>query len=118
MTSPTDLPLSRELRAIIDDRANWLVDAVAMATQNRAFLRGEPECDEVACDAIQMNGAKAIEVAIRKTEAALAITLREERDEARREVEQCHAKATCMCGSYVGEHGMGDGTVPIREKEG
>ena len=41
--------------------ADWLVDAVATSTQNRMFLRGDPECDEVACDSIYLNGLKAIE---------------------------------------------------------
>lgn len=53
-----------EVDNIIKDRADWLVDAVATATQNRTYLRGEPECDMVACDAIRMNGEKAISVAI------------------------------------------------------
>ena len=44
----------------IRDRADWQVDAVATATQNRQFLRGEPECDDVACSAIYMNGEKAM----------------------------------------------------------
>ena len=44
--------------------ADWLVDAVATATQNRAFLRGDPECDEVACEAIYLNGLKAIKQAM------------------------------------------------------
>ena len=29
------------------------------------------------------------------------------------EVEQCHAKSTCCCGSYVNEHGIGDGHSPV-----
>lgn len=41
--------------------ADWLVDAVATATQDRRFLRGDPECDSIACEAIQINGLKAIE---------------------------------------------------------
>jgi len=51
-------------RAIAKERADWLVDAVAMATQNRQFLRGEPEADEVAIESILLNGEKAIRVAI------------------------------------------------------
>ena len=31
----------------------------------------------------------------------------------RKEGEQHHAKATCMCGSYVKEHGIGDGHSPV-----
>lgn len=46
------------------DRADWLLDAVACATQNRMFLRGDPECDEVACEAILLNCEKAILTAI------------------------------------------------------
>ena len=46
------------------DRADWLLDAVACATQDRRFLRGEPEYDDVAGDAILMNGEKAIRVAL------------------------------------------------------
>ena len=36
-----------------------------------------------------------------------------ERDEARREVEQCHAKSTCMCGDYVKDHTQGSGHSPV-----
>ena len=32
--------------------ADWLVDAVAAATQNRVFLRGDPAEDEIATEAI------------------------------------------------------------------
>jgi hypothetical protein len=46
------------------ERADWLVDAIATATQNRSFLRGDPEEDEVATEAILLNGHKAIAVAI------------------------------------------------------
>lgn len=41
--------------------ADWLVDAVATATQDRRFLRGEPTEDMVATEAIYANGKKAIE---------------------------------------------------------
>jgi len=44
----------------IKDRSDWLVDAVATSTQNRQFLRGEPECDDVACEVIRLNGEKAM----------------------------------------------------------
>lgn len=53
---------------IAKDRADWLLDAVAGATQDRRFLRGDPEYDEVAGDAILMNAEKAIMVALRKWE--------------------------------------------------
>jgi len=46
--------------------ADWLVDAVAMATQDRQFLRGEPEANDVAIEAIFLNGKKAIESAIKE----------------------------------------------------
>ena len=32
-----------------------------------------------------------------------------ERDQALRELEQCHAKATCMCGDYIHGHGAWSG---------
>lgn len=51
---------------IAKEGADWLLDAVATATQDRRFLRGEPECDEVACEAILLNGEKAINTAIAK----------------------------------------------------
>lgn len=51
---------------IAKDRADWLVDAVAGATQNRAILRGDPGEDQVLTDAILMNGEKAIRVAIER----------------------------------------------------
>lgn len=57
---------------IIKDRADWLLDAVATATQNRQFLRGEPEYDEVAGEAILLNGEKAIRIALDRLEALTA----------------------------------------------
>lgn len=56
---------------IAKDRADWLLDAVACATQNRQFLRGEPEYDEVAGEAILLNGEKAINVALSKKDAEI-----------------------------------------------
>lgn len=53
-----------DLETIIKDRADWLVDAVATATQDRRYLRGDPGADEGAIAAIQMNGEKAIRVAL------------------------------------------------------
>lgn len=41
--------------------ADWLVDAVAGATQDRRFLRGDPKEDKVATEAIFANGKKALE---------------------------------------------------------
>lgn len=54
------------LEQIIKDRADWLVDAVATSTQNRMFLRGEPEEDRVATESIKINAEKAIRIAIEK----------------------------------------------------
>ena len=51
---------------IAHERADWLVDAVATATQDRRLLRGESECDEVLCEAIYLNGKKAILVALKR----------------------------------------------------
>lgn len=48
------------------DRADWLLDAVAMSIQDRRFLRGDPEYDKVAGEAILLNGEKAIRVALEK----------------------------------------------------
>jgi hypothetical protein len=42
--------------AIADEAADWLIDAVAVATQDRRFLRGESEYDEVLSEAIISNG--------------------------------------------------------------
>jgi Lar family restriction alleviation protein len=49
---------------IIEYWADWLVDAVAGATQDVKFLRGEPEEDIMATGAILANGHKAIKNAI------------------------------------------------------
>ena len=56
---------------IAKDRADWLLDAVACATQNRQFLRGDPAYDEVAGGAILLNGEKAINVALSKKDAEI-----------------------------------------------
>lgn len=45
--------------------SDWLVDAVATSTQNRMFLRGDPESDAIACEAILLNGAQAIRNALK-----------------------------------------------------
>ena len=45
---------------IADYWSEWLIDAIATATQDPRYLRGEPEADNVAIDAIMMNGRKAI----------------------------------------------------------
>jgi hypothetical protein len=59
-----------EKEKIADYWADWLIDAVGMATQNRALLRGDPAEDEVLTQAIVLNGKKAILNAIK----AFAIT--------------------------------------------
>lgn len=41
--------------------ADWLIDAVACATQDRRYLRGEEHADNFAIEAIIANGKKAIE---------------------------------------------------------
>jgi len=51
---------------IIDYYADWLVDAVATATQNRALLRGDPAEDKILTEAVLLNGKKAIELALKK----------------------------------------------------
>jgi hypothetical protein len=48
--------------------ADWLVDAVATATQNRALLRGDPGEDKVLTEAIYLNGLKAIKMIIDNAE--------------------------------------------------
>lgn len=40
--------------------ADWVVDAVATATQNRALLRGDPKEDTVLTEALYLNAFKAI----------------------------------------------------------
>ncbi len=45
--------------------ADWLVDAVAGATQDRRFLRGDPEEDKVLTQALYGNGKKALENLLR-----------------------------------------------------
>ena len=55
-----------ELEKIADDRADWLVDAVATATQNRMLLRGDPEENKWITEAIYLNAKKAIMVAFAK----------------------------------------------------
>lgn len=50
--------------------ADWLVDAVATATQNRATLRGDPAEDRVLTEAIYLNGLKAINLALGNPESS------------------------------------------------
>jgi hypothetical protein len=48
--------------------ADWLVDAIAAATQDRRFLRGDDTEDTIATEAIYLNGKKAIENALKTAE--------------------------------------------------
>jgi len=41
-----------EQNTIADEAADWMLDAMACATQDRRWLRGEPEYDTVAGDAL------------------------------------------------------------------
>lgn len=47
---------TEEQIAIADEAADWLLDAVAGATQDRRFLRGDAEFDELISGAIMANG--------------------------------------------------------------
>ena len=51
-------------KSLSDKWADWLVDAVATATQDRRFLRGDPAEDTVATEALYANGKHAIEAAL------------------------------------------------------
>lgn len=42
--------------AIAEDAADWLIDAVACATQDRQFLRGDEAYNELTSEAIMGNG--------------------------------------------------------------
>jgi hypothetical protein len=61
-------PSGDEVERVAKWWADWLVDAVATTTQNRIFLRGEPEEDSVATEAIYLNGL----AAVKNTIAALS----------------------------------------------
>ena len=60
---------NREDEIIAEDRADWLLDAIAMATQDRRFLRGDPEYDPFTGDAILLNGKKAIITALARSKS-------------------------------------------------
>lgn len=53
-----------EIEIVAKDRADRLLDAIAAATQDCRFLRGDPEYDAVAGEAILLNAEKAIKVAL------------------------------------------------------
>ncbi len=42
--------------AIAEEAGGWLIDAVAGATQDRQFLRHDPECNEINAEAVERNG--------------------------------------------------------------
>jgi len=95
---------------IAKDRADWLLDAVAGATQNRQFLRGDPAYDEVAGGAILLNGEKAINVALSKKDAEItrlraALTARDERMKAEgaRDAQAELIEEPTEPGSFVGD---------------
>jgi len=66
---------TKEERRAATEAADWLIDAVATATQDRRFLRGEPETDEVAIQAIMNNGVVACLRAIKRTKGGWNGTL-------------------------------------------
>ena len=49
---------------LIEYWSDWLVDAVATATQDRQFLRGDEAANEIIIEALLANAKKAIECAI------------------------------------------------------
>lgn len=63
---PDKLSRASLASTIAEDRADWLLDAIACALQDRRFLRGDPECEQDTCDAILANAEKAIRTAIEK----------------------------------------------------
>jgi hypothetical protein len=48
-------------RSTVEFWADWIVDAVATATQDRRFLRGDEQEDKVATEAIYENAKKAMQ---------------------------------------------------------
>lgn len=57
------------VEAIAEDRADWLVDAAATATQNRMLLRGDPSEDKILTEALKANAKKAIVTAVARAMA-------------------------------------------------
>jgi len=68
---PLDVSAVPEKEVVVNYWADWLVDAIAGATQDLRFLRGDPEEDRIATEAIFANGSKAISNAIAAIAAAL-----------------------------------------------
>lgn len=93
MTPPNTIEAAK-IESIAKDRADWLLDAIALATQDRRFLRGDKEADEVAIEAVLMNGEKAIVTALS------ALSKSTERDEALEEAAKLiepDKSAPCDC---------------------
>jgi hypothetical protein len=63
--------MSDPVEAVARDKAKWLLDAIATATQDRRLLKDDPQADEVMIEAIEANGAKAIRLAIAAYHEAL-----------------------------------------------
>lgn len=55
-------------KALPEYWADWLVDAVATATQDRRFLRGSTQEDAVATEALYANGLEAMQQLIKHRE--------------------------------------------------
>lgn len=53
------------MKKTVEYWADWLVDAIATATQDRRFLRGDVAEDKVATEAIYLNAKKAMENLLR-----------------------------------------------------
>jgi len=64
------------IETIAKDRADWLVDAVACAAQDRRFLRGDPAEDKVLVEVLLLNAEKAIRTAVTRYLEAHHISLR------------------------------------------
>ena len=58
-----------DIEKLAKDRADWLLDAIPGALQDRRFLRGDPQYDEDIGMVILLNGEKAIRVALEKLTA-------------------------------------------------
>lgn len=84
-------------RKAADYWADWLLDAIAGATQDRRLLRGDPAEDRIATEAILLNGKKAIENFVREQKDTPAFS-------AMRDVlEQIEGEMNSGLGSSYGE---------------
>lgn len=57
--------------AVAEEAADWLLDAIATSTQDRRFLRGDPEYDDVSSESIRLNGVIACLRAMYNLEASI-----------------------------------------------